>query len=422
MKSIFVDSYWINNNMRKVLATDLSIWPDSAPEKVLSVMMANSGIKIKLANYLLLYDQIVIPSGNLLIVQVLRQILGEGIFDDLIRNHIIIFARYSKWIGYAPRGLGLTIYSDRSNNKFPLLSDAYFLSSEEAIDTVFRNGIIQTGIYRSSVLKPLILENTIDIDVDPWFRSLKDETHKDINESPYLREHLGFNRKGQKLNELKGIKNTQFRIHGLHTESAIKKGAIDILLDVAFENFLLRFSSALDVSEITADSASLSLLRAKSCRAGIPTEQISSFVKIQGLENIPDIGTAFSHNQISIESILKLRESSSAIAFRAWLSQSAVNNNNAENILSNYMDTITAIPKIDSIPYKLLRFVGTSLASILGDNLNITSTAASLLDNFVLNKWFPNKSPRFFIEDIKSLSVKDNKNVNIPNPKKLNLN
>ena len=50
----------------------------------------------RLANYVLLYYQIVIPTGNLQILPVLRLMLGEGAFDDLVHNKGIVLARFDQ--------------------------------------------------------------------------------------------------------------------------------------------------------------------------------------------------------------------------------------------------------------------------------------------------------------------------------------
>ena len=52
--------------MRRILATDLGIWPMFQHlERASDQMVASSKFWARLANYVLLYDQIVIPTGNL---------------------------------------------------------------------------------------------------------------------------------------------------------------------------------------------------------------------------------------------------------------------------------------------------------------------------------------------------------------------
>jgi hypothetical protein len=66
--------------MRRILATDFGIWPAWKDLALLSDAMLKSAEQwARLANYLLLYDQIVIPTGNFQVLPVLRLMLGEQI-------------------------------------------------------------------------------------------------------------------------------------------------------------------------------------------------------------------------------------------------------------------------------------------------------------------------------------------------------
>ena len=72
--------------MRKVLATDLGIWPRLADVGGISSAMADSKHHwSQLANYLLLYDQLIIPTGNFQVLPVLRLMLGDEILNHLIK-------------------------------------------------------------------------------------------------------------------------------------------------------------------------------------------------------------------------------------------------------------------------------------------------------------------------------------------------
>jgi hypothetical protein len=92
--------------MRRVLATDFGIWPISTNLERVSDAMISPDYCSRLAEYLLLYDQIVIPTGNLQILPVLRIILGEDFFDELLRNKGIVLVRFDKWFGYLGNGNG----------------------------------------------------------------------------------------------------------------------------------------------------------------------------------------------------------------------------------------------------------------------------------------------------------------------------
>jgi hypothetical protein len=73
--------------LRVVLATDFGIWPVLKDlGQVSDAMVFSNEQWSALANYVLLYDQIIIPTGNLQILPVLRIMLGEVVFDELPSN------------------------------------------------------------------------------------------------------------------------------------------------------------------------------------------------------------------------------------------------------------------------------------------------------------------------------------------------
>ena len=86
--------------MRRVLATDFGIWLILRNlERVSDAMLASPEQWARLANYLLLYDQLIIPTGNLQVLPVLRLMLGEGVLDDLLRSKAIVwYVRPVVWL------------------------------------------------------------------------------------------------------------------------------------------------------------------------------------------------------------------------------------------------------------------------------------------------------------------------------------
>lgn len=399
--------------MRKVLATDLSIWPGLESLHVVSdALLARRETRARIANYLLLYDQIIIPTANFLILPVLRQILGEGVFDQLVQNKIIVFVRYSEWFCYIGGGGGLGLIKVEMPNKGANLAHALFSSTEQSIDLALRNTLPKSGVHRSRILKNLLLDNLVEVDISTTFQELKTETYQDINESPYLRNLYDFDRRGGSLNSLRGIKKNQVRVCAPHSEDENKSKEIWTLLNIAFENFILNLSSQVGVDEITGDNSSLNLLKAKGSRVGMPIEGINAFTQIQSYSEIPDIGSSFSKKLISPETILEIRQTENAKIFRNWLSQSKPNERKDE-ILGRYIDDISKLSTIDKLPSKIFRFVSTCIASAGGE---LSGTAASFADSFLVNKWFPKKTPKLFMQDLKTLSLQNTKAI-IPNPK-----
>jgi hypothetical protein len=82
-----------------------------------------------------MYDQIIIPTGNLQILPVLRIMLGEAIFDELVRNRVIVLARYDQWFGYVGGGAGIMQFAvGPGQGQLRNLATNFFGPLDEAID------------------------------------------------------------------------------------------------------------------------------------------------------------------------------------------------------------------------------------------------------------------------------------------------
>jgi len=402
--------------LRTVLATDLGIWPLFKDIHKVSDFMVNSReVKRSLANYILLYNQIYIPTGNLQILPVLRIILGEDIFDELVKNNVIVLARYDKWFSYYGNGSGLSFFSIASGDAKNNLFYSYFSPLDECIETALSNTNPVPGSVRKQELTNLLLDNVIPVVENIDHNTFKNETYKDISESPYLRNFLSYKNRGRSLNNLKGIRANEVRTYAAHNvKDENNSPAIAAVLQAAFDNFILGIGSDLKTDEITGDGASLALLKAKGQRVGMPIEGQKAFAQIQDISDVPDIGLAFADGMITAEQLLDLRESKHAEAFRSWLGQSNPQDSHVD-IVRRYVETLGKPSIIESIPAKTLRFAATTSIGILKPPAGI---AASAIDNFLLSKWFPAKSPRLFLKHAKSVIIKS-EDTKTPNPPKM---
>lgn len=394
--------------MRKVLATDLGIWPIFQElHKISDAMVVSREVKRSLANYILLYDQIFIPTGNLQILPVLRILLGEDIFDELVKNKVLVFARYDKWFSYGGNGLGLNFFSTSSGNgqnNFNLFH-SYFAPLDECIDTALRATTPIANADRKKVLTSLLIDNVVPVTTNIKPETFKNETYRDISESPYLRQFLNFRNQGRSLDKLKGIKPNQMRTYSPHSnEDSEKNPEIWAVLHAAFENFVLGIGADLHVEEITGDNYSLALLKAKGQRVGMPIEGQKAFTQIQEISGVPDVGLAFSDKLITPEQLLDLRESKHAGAFRKWLSAADPQESHVD-IVKRYVESLGQPNIIESLPVKILRFATTT---VIGALEPVSGGVACAIDSFLLSKWFPVKSPRLFLKHVKAVVLKRN--------------
>jgi hypothetical protein len=371
-------------------------------ERASDAMVTSPDYWSRLANYVLLYDQIIIPTGNLQILPVLRLMLGEGAFDDLVRNKGIVLARFDQWLGYAGNGGGLVFFQIRDSpnrpRPTPNLATAFFKPLDEAISDVLTVTNPPSTVERRSQITNLLLDSIVILPTQAIADGLKDETYKDILGSPYLRAFLALRNTGRSLDNLVGLGANQVTVFNPHVPPEPNESPeIWAVLRAAFENFLLSLGGHVEATEVTGDDSTLNLLRAKGQRLGFAPEGNQAFAQIQKVSGVPDLGTAYATKRLTSTQLLDLRHSKHCQALRDWFGQGAPEATSDE-ILRRYVESVGHPSWVDGVPTKLLRFASTMGISALGP---IPGALASAVDTFLLSKWFPRKSPRLFMKRAK---------------------
>lgn len=404
--------------MRKIFATEFGIWPAAKNVVALSDSMFRSkSYWATLANYLLLYDQIIIPTGNFQILPVLRLILGDDIFSELIYSNVIVLARHNEWFAYTGNGVGLNYFSiskgKSKNSKEPNLALAYYQPIDKALDVAITATLPKTNSKNKSILMNLLLDKVINTPLQELGGSLFDETYNDVLGSPYLREFMALRNAGRSLKKLKGIKsNTLTWFNPQLPANANTAPEIRAVLRVAFENLMLSIGTYTKATEISGDENMLATVKAKGQRTGAKTAGKDAFTKMQEISGIPDLGQAFANKQLTPKEIIKLRESKHCQFLRDWMAKQDPSLD-SKGIIQKYIESIGQPSLIETIPAKLLRFATTTCIGTLAP---IAGSVASFADSFLLSKWSCTKSPRLFMNKAKLLlQEKESKNA-IPTP------
>ena len=390
--------------MRRILASDFGIWPVSSDiARPSDEMVASQEHWSRLANYVLLYDQIIVPTGDLQVLPVLRLMLGEGVFDELVRNRAIVLARFDHWFGYAGNGVGIVFFQikrnpDRANA--PNLGYAFFKPIDEAIDDALSTTTPLADPKRKSELTELLSENVIEVPLNKISNEVRDETYKDILGSPYLRALMALRNAGRSMNALRGLGANQLTYYhpNYPPEAGDPAGPgespeINAVLRVAFENFILGLGGYLEATEISGDDSTLSLLKAKGQRFGFALEGNAAFTKILEVSGVPDIGAAFAAKQLQPAQLLALRHSKPAQALRDWFADGQPSDS-AQDTLRRYVESIGKPTWLDALPMKLIRIATTTGLGVVAP---VAGGVASAADTFLLSKWFPRKSPSLFL-------------------------
>jgi hypothetical protein len=388
--------------MRRLLATDLGIWPMIQSQERASDMMVNSrSYWARLADYLLMYDQIVIPTGNLQILSVLRFMLGDDVLLELLEARVIVFARFDQWFGYAgTAGVLFYKFGEGPENKraIPNLAISHYLPLDQAIDAAFISLNPHSTLETRARYRTLLLDRTFQLDTEPLLEGVRAEAYRDIEGSPYLQAMLSIRNAGRAIENLRGSKPNAVVVFNPHVPSENEDLAeIMALLRVVFENFLLAVAGKTEANEITGDSSSLSVLMAKGQRIGLSPNGRASFAQIQQVSGVPDLGAAFGSRQLSARQILDLRQTKHAQSFREWLSCGSPGDT-AQETLQRYMDSVGNQSLLESLPAKIIRFAVTTTWGALEPASGMLASAA---ESFLLSKWFPVASPRLFMRQAK---------------------
>ncbi|MEN9784574.1 MAG: hypothetical protein RJA24_1917 [Pseudomonadota bacterium] len=370
-------------------------------ERASDMMVNGPAYWARIAEYLLMYDQIVIPSGNLQILSVLRFILGDEVLLELLETRTMVITRFDQWFGYVGNaGVIFFRVGDGPENKrtTPNLATSHFLPLDQAIDAAFLATNPPSTPETRRRFKTLLLDNTAQLPTEALLEDVRAEAYRDIQESPYLQSLLSIRNANRSIKNLAGSKPDTVSIFNPHVPAGKNDPAeIRAVLRVVFENFLLSVSGSSQASELTGDASSLSILNAKGQRLGFSPHGRTSFAQIQQVSGVPDLGLAFANNQLSARQILDLRQSKHAQSFRNWLAEGNPSAT-ANETLKRYMESVGQPGLLESLPVKLLRFATTTAWGTLEP---ISGGIAAATDTFFLSKWFPGTSPRLFMRQAK---------------------
>lgn len=390
--------------MNRILPTELGIWPMIQRQDRASDLMLNTlSYWARIADYLLIYDQIVIPTGNLQILSVLRFVLGDEVLLELLETRVIIFGRFDQWFGYADKaGVVFFRVGDNPDEGTPLpnLATSHFLPLDAALDTAFLLMNPPSTIETRQRYKKLIIDSVVQLPTEAILEGVREEAYRDIRESPYLQSIMSIRNAGRSIDNLRGVKpNTVTIFNPLVPAEKGDSLEVRAVLRVVFENLLLSIGGHVQANELTGEASTLSVLQAKGQRLGFSPHGREAFAKLQNVGGVPDLGEAFARKQISARQLLDLRQSKHAQSFRDWFAKGNPSAT-AEETVRRYVETVGKPGLIESLPVKLIRFATTTGIGALEP---ISGGIAAAADTFLLSKWFPGQSPRLFMRQAKKV-------------------
>ncbi len=391
MKDAIVDSQlWIR------LDLDISL-------KANVLFNADARNRSHFLSLLLLYNKIYIPTKDFGIVPILINWLGLKNFITLLETDSLGFVFLPALIGYGGgiTGLSLMEIVDSKEKPFEWHQATMFSTSDKSIELQILHNCPFISYSQRSKICLSILRKTIKLELSEEFfkKTIIDETFRDIKSNDFLSKMFQTERYSdniQILNSLSYIKNDQYRILGQST----LKDPIDYLLRVAEINLELILGHVASESDIGTSLGSEKLIINKIKRLKADNEQISRFLNLLELNNIPDIGCALVSGIIDINDFLKLRNSRIAKSFRKWLQKCDIKD--ARDLEKLYVETLRNKSIVQSLPIKLLRFF---ISTGIGFIEPVSGTITGVMDNFIIDKMANGYNPSIFINDLNKLTI-----------------
>lgn len=370
------------------------------PVEVMDSIFNMPILKGRLGEKLLLYDQIIIPTGNFGIIPVLRLWLGDKIFTSLIERRIIFFLKYTGWVAYVGNSGGVQFFKiTPAEGKSETFGSTFFRDKEIALDYALQNTKAPSPSEDRAKIKNLILKNTLEVELSKDIADkIRHETYMDIINSPFLRSFLFFRNPELteiKLNMLKGVNPDQVRVYDFHRPHNNPQDDISVILNVAEHNILLFFMSLIDGSDVFSDETTEKVLSSKIQRLIKDDKLVDDFMRILEVNNIPDLTNIISQNSLSFEDLLKIRNKPDTINFRKWLHYESADY--SEDIIKAYVAAITKPTIIDRLSLKAIRFIIPNLVGLFNA---LGGLVTSGIDSFVLPGLVNRKSPKIFLDNL----------------------
>lgn len=370
------------------------------PVEIMDAIYNTPILKGRFGERLLLYDEIVVPTGNFGIIPVLRLWLGDKVFVSLVEKKILSFLKYTGWVAYVGNGGGVQFFNMLPNEKMgETFGYTFFRNPETALDYVLQNTKSPSPCEDKKKIKKLILKNTVEVELSRDIADkIRHETYMDIMNSPALRDFLFFRNPELteiKLNRLIGVNPDQIRVYDFHRPHENPRDDISIILNVAEQNILLFFMSQIDNSDIFTNETAEKVLASKMQRLSRDDKATNNFTRILDINNVPDLSNIISNNGLSFEQLIKIRQKDDAKYFREWLQSESINSQ--EDIIKAYVGAISKPSAADKLPTRTIRFIIPNLVGLLNAAGGLVVSA---VDSFLLPKLINHKNPKIFIDNL----------------------
>jgi hypothetical protein len=337
---------------------------------------------------LILHDQILVPTQDYLTACGLILIIGEKGFIELLERDKLKFIRTRGGFGFiSGKGPGeIGIFGDPSHQK-PL--DAPL---EQSVEAGLR--VIEDKIREKEKLHEIIVQNSLLIEWNAILKAVKQESIQDLKYAETWRSEYESNSPDFII--LPKTDKIQVRVIGPSYDP--KTNVADTLLALTLYNSDLYLAKKFECQDISPFYPIGDLLEIKNNRLLKATGYSYKLWTLLEINGVPDLSKIDLRQASNLRDILEVATNKNAKDFRDWFHKNQ--ELSEKEILREYLSVLKQIPMIQRLPSKALRFVVTlGFGFIPG-----LGQAISFFDSFIVDRLFRGKSPKFFIDDLTSVT------------------
>lgn len=372
-------------------------------ERIQAIIHQRPAIKGALAERLFLYDTLTVPTTDFSILPVLVSWLGDSLLREMLDAGAIRFLRYRGSLGYAGNGNGLRLFRVEKGDRpsWEPWQEAPTADCQRAAEIWLARIFPGVTAKEREELVCSVVAHTEERDGLPDFdKRVAHETYMDALNSPSLRAFFGI--RSTNLTRLYGIGPDQLRVFGPQRLRTYKNAdETDFLLGMAAVNFELYLAELAQADDVAFDPSIEQFLIGKAERAIRSFDLAQGFAHILTLNDLPDVPGAVASGQLTLAETWDIRNRRSALLFRRWFHEHV--REEPERAVNEYVAALGRPGLINKLPAKVLRFVLTNAASLLGPAVGI---AASAFDSFLLERIARGYSPKYLIDDLRDAIVR----------------
>lgn len=342
----------------------------------------------------LLYDKVIVPTQDFMSLTLLLGVLGERTLLELLSTNSLKFLRVNGAFCYIGNGGGIKTYNISASNGS---LKPFCAPIDEAISWAL-GGLKEK--HKDPALLKAVLDVTTEVKASLFMEEVRHETYMDVLNSNYLRNIFAI--RNRNMDHLVGVGPKSVRIYGGPDVDSRKGDEIDTVLLLAATNLEFRLMDEAKCEDLATSNPVGHVLKAKAERCFREQTAVEAFTILREIVDVPDIGHGVLENQVDIKNLLRIKQSRDGEEFRKWFHSHC--RGDAKYIAKEYIELLKQLPRIHSLPMRVLRFISTAIIGAIPCAGALLGPVAGVVDSFFLEQWLRGSSPKFFIENLKQIS------------------